>query len=151
MQGIGYFPRGLCLMNPRFIVSSRYLLNLSFEAKGREIFHGSCRGGWSARPKVYLLHLRSMSFTLDLYRFSHGVQYGGLVAPPLYVLQCIVLRGCLWGFSSVLALWCSQCMGGGGRLTREGRCVVSVNVMLCDYCRCGFWGRDMVGVELWCC
>ena len=147
MQGIGYVSRGLCLMYPRLIVSSRYLLGRSIGAMGSGVVLGSCRGGWSACPEVCLLYFRSVSLTIYSCRCAHGVQYGGLVTPPLYVLQCAALGGCLCGFPSVLALWCSQYLGGEN-FTRGGHCVGSVTIVLYN-CMCAFGGRGMVGVELW--
>ncbi len=75
------------------------------------------------------------------------MQYSGLMAPLLYVLQCAALGGCLWGFPSVLALWCSQYLGGES-FTWEGHCVGSVTVVLYNYI-CAFGGSGMVGVGLW--
>ena len=147
VQGIGHFSGGFCLLYPRFIVSSVYLLDLFVGVMGSRIVHGSCRGGWSACLEVCLLHFWSMSLTLYSRRCAHGVQYGGLMALPLYVLQCAALGGCLWWFPSVLALWCSQYLGGE-HFTWEGHCVGSVASVLYS-CICAFGGRGMVGVGLW--
>ena len=98
-------------------------------------------------PEVLLLYFWSVSLTLYACRCAHGVQYGGLVTPPLYVLQRAALGGCLWGFPSVLALWCSQYFGGES-FSRGGHYVGSVSIALYSY-MCAFGGRGMVGVELW--
>ena len=148
VHGIRYVSGGFCLLYLRFIVLFVCLLDLSVGAMGGRIVHGSCRGGGSAGLEVCLLYFRSMSLTLCSWRCAHGVQYSALMAPPLYVLQCAALGGCLWGFPSVLALWCSHYLGGES-FTWGGHCVGSVKCVM--YNGVAPPGRLLQCVLVWIC
>jgi len=53
MHGMGHVSRGLCLVYPRFIVSSGYLLGRSVGAMGSGAVLGSCRVAGRCVPKCY--------------------------------------------------------------------------------------------------
>jgi len=87
MQGMRHVSKGLCLSYLWFVMWYEHLLGGFVCDVVCGAVLGSCKGGWAACPGAMLLHFRSASLSLCSCRCTCGVQHGGRVAPPLYVLQ----------------------------------------------------------------